>query len=235
MSIRSFITRKLNPHTYSSDAYIDYLRSSGISVGDYCHVYQPKTVSIDTFRPYLLSIGNNVVICAKTTIITHDYSHTVVCNMFGQNIGDAKPVTIGNNVFIGIDAMILMGTTIGDNVIIGAKSVVRGNVPSNSVVSGNPAKVICSIEHFFERRVESEEKCAINNVKLCRERLGRNPTVLEMGDAFAWLYLPHTRETIQQYPKFFDLPGKNNEILKEAFLKTEAKYDSYEDFLEKCK
>lgn len=235
MSIRSLIGRILNPNTYSSEAYIDYLRSKGISVGEYCHVYQPKTVSIDTYRPYLLSIGNNVVICAKTTIITHDYSHTVVCNLFNQNIGDAKPVSIGNNVFVGIDAMILMGTTIGDNVIIGAKSVVRGDVPSNSVVSGNPAKVICTIDHFFQKRVETEEKCAINNVKLCRERLGRNPTVLEMGDAFAWLYLPHTSETIQKYPGFFDLPGKNNELLKDAFLKTEAKYNSYESFLESIK
>ena len=231
MSIRSLVAKILNPHTYSSEAYIRYLRSSGVAVGDYCHVYQPKTVSIDTFRPYLLTIGNNVVICAKTTIITHDYSHTVVCNMFGRNVGDAKPVSIGNNVFIGIDAMILMGTTIGDNVIIGAKSVVRGEIPSNCVVSGNPAKVICPIEHYFQKRIEAEEKCAINNVLLCRERLGRNPTIQEMGDAFAWLYLPHTAETIEKYPSFFRLPGKNNEILKESFLKTEPKYDGYNDFI----
>lgn len=232
MSIRSFLNRMINPNTYSSEAYIGYLRGKGVEIGENCHVYQPKTISIDVFRPYLLKMGNNVVICAKTTIITHDYSHTVVCNKYGVNTGDAKPVTIGNNVFIGVDAMILMGTTIGDNVIIGAKAVVHGDIPSNSVVAGNPAKVICTLEHFYEKRVAAEEACAVNNALLAKSRLGRYPTVREMGDAFGWLYLPHTEETIQQYPYFFNLPGKDSRVFKEQFLKSAPKYDSYEQFIE---
>ena len=54
----------------------------------------------------------------------------------------AKPVTIGNNVWIGGSVTILPGVTIGDNVSIGAGSVVVGNIPPNTVAVGNPCKVI---------------------------------------------------------------------------------------------
>ena len=53
----------------------------------------------------------------------------------------ARPVTIGNNCWIGGNAVILPGVTIGDNVTIAAGSVVIHDVPSNSLVAGNPAKV----------------------------------------------------------------------------------------------
>jgi acetyltransferase-like isoleucine patch superfamily enzyme len=54
----------------------------------------------------------------------------------------AKPVTIGNDVWIGARAMILPGVTIGDKCVIGAGALVKEDVPPNSVVAGNPAKVI---------------------------------------------------------------------------------------------
>ena len=54
----------------------------------------------------------------------------------------AKPITIGNNVWIGGSTTILPGVTIGDNVTIGAGSIVVKNIPSNVVVAGNPAKII---------------------------------------------------------------------------------------------
>ena len=57
----------------------------------------------------------------------------------------AKPVTIGNNVWIGGSVTILPGVTIGDNVTIGAGSVVTRNIPSNTVAVGNPCKVIKSL------------------------------------------------------------------------------------------
>ena len=54
----------------------------------------------------------------------------------------ARPVTIGNNVWIGGSVTILPGVTIGDNVSIGAGSVVVHDIPSNTVAVGNPCKVI---------------------------------------------------------------------------------------------
>ena len=54
----------------------------------------------------------------------------------------AKPVSIGNSVWIGGDVTILPGVTIGDNCTIGAGSVVTRDIPANSVAAGNPARVI---------------------------------------------------------------------------------------------
>ena len=58
----------------------------------------------------------------------------------------AKPVTVGNNVWIGGSVTILPGVTIGDNCTIGAGSVVTHDIPANSIVGGNPAKLIRMIE-----------------------------------------------------------------------------------------
>lgn len=54
----------------------------------------------------------------------------------------AKPVKIGNNVWIGMNSTILKGVTIGDNSIIGAGAVIISDVPDNVVMAGNPAKII---------------------------------------------------------------------------------------------
>ena len=196
-----------------------------------CYIFEPKSVNIDLFRPWLLSIGNNVVICAKTTILTHDYSHTVLCTKYGQNIGDAKPVSIGNNVFIGIGTMIVMGTEIGDNVIIGAQSVVHGKIPDNCVVAGNPAKVICTLEEYYNKRLLNEETCAIQNVRLAVERIKRKPTIQEMGDAFAWMYMERNESSLQMYPQFFNLPGNDFDDFKQKFMESKPRYNSYEEFI----
>ena len=74
--------------------------------------------------------------------------------MFRSVIPDleiTKPITIGNNVYIGNDVIILPGVSIGDNVIIGAGAVVTKNIPSDSVAAGVPARVIKPIQEYFEK------------------------------------------------------------------------------------
>lgn len=67
--------------------------------------------------------------------------------MDGEKI-NISPVRIGNNVWIGVRVIILKGINIGDNSIIGAGSVVTKNVPNNSIVVGNPAKVIRNTDGY---------------------------------------------------------------------------------------
>lgn len=94
-----------------------------------------------------VKIGNNCLIAANV----HIYAATHPIDPKHRQDNDdyyelAKPVTIGNEVWIGGQATILPGVTIGDNVVIGAGSVVNKDVPSNVVVAGNPAKIIRYLE-----------------------------------------------------------------------------------------
>lgn len=87
-----------------------------------------------------VTIGRNCSFSYNNMILTgtHDYSDfsTVI----------AKPVTIGNNVWVTSNVTILPGVTIGDNTVIGAGSVVTKDIPSGVFAAGNPCKVIKQIE-----------------------------------------------------------------------------------------
>jgi acetyltransferase-like isoleucine patch superfamily enzyme len=120
-----------------SDRKIKYLRKYGMRIGNNCHL---ETLEFST-EPYLIEIGDHVAIAMGTVFITHDggvwcfRGELVNGDIFGR-------IKIGNNVFIGSNCTILPNTIIGNNCIIGAGSVIRGRFPDNSVIIGNPAKVI---------------------------------------------------------------------------------------------
>lgn len=55
---------------------------------------------------------------------------------------DTPPIRIGDNVWLGMNCVVLPGVTIGDNVVVGANSVVTSDLPSNVVVAGNPCRIL---------------------------------------------------------------------------------------------
>ena len=65
-----------------------------------------------------------------------------------------------DNVFIGYGCLVLPGTKINDNVIIGAGTVVRGEIPSDSVICGNPWQRVCSATEYIERNRKCLESAA---------------------------------------------------------------------------
>jgi len=87
-----------------------------------------------------VTIGDDCFIGPNVSVYTACHSTDPVERNTRQEW--AKPVTIGNNVWIGGSVTILPGVTIGDNVTIGAGSVVVGDIPSDTVAVGNPCKVI---------------------------------------------------------------------------------------------
>jgi len=130
----------------SVEKKIKYWRKQGMKIGENCHF---NTMAFST-EPYLIEIGNHVAIAGGTEIITHDGA--IWC--FREEMGPVDifgKIKIGNNVFIGDNCTILPNTTIGDNCIVGAGSVVRGKFPEDSVIIGNPAKVVTkmSVQKFL--------------------------------------------------------------------------------------
>lgn len=114
--------------------------NSGIIVGNNCRINGAYIHAKEK-----ITIGNNCVIASGVSII--DSNGHQVCSSnrtVGRDI--AKPIVIGDNVWIGINSIILKGTTIGDNSIVSAGSVCKGAYPKNSIISGNPANVIKKID-----------------------------------------------------------------------------------------
>lgn len=124
-------------------------RVSGVKIGNNCAVFD--NVSFGS-EPYLIEIGNSVRITKGVTFITHDGGVWVLRN--NGSLKDADifgKITVGNNVHIGINAVIMPGVTIGDNVIIGVGSIVTKDIPANSIVAGVPAKVIKTLDEYYEK------------------------------------------------------------------------------------
>ena len=103
-------------------------------------------VILDPSHCWLIEIGDNVTMAPRVHILCHDASTKTFLGY--TKIGR---VTIGDNVFIGAESVVLPGVTIGNNVIIGANSTVTHDIPDNTVVAGSPAKVICSLDEYLAK------------------------------------------------------------------------------------
>lgn len=95
-----------------------------------------------------ITVGDNTII-GSGCLITDTDSHPILAAE--RNLPDwpkytkSKPIVIGKNVFIGARSIVMKGVTIGDGAVVGAGSVVTKDVPANTIVAGNPARVIKTI------------------------------------------------------------------------------------------
>ena len=101
---------------------------------------------IDPDFPWLIEIDDEAVISLGVMILAHDAStkkHTGYTRV--------APVKIGKRVFVGARSVILPGVTIGDDAVVGAGSVVRRDVPENTIVAGNPAVELTKTDAYAEK------------------------------------------------------------------------------------
>lgn len=129
------------------------------SLGDDAHIKPPLYVDYGTFisvgaRTFInynltaldvapITIGEDCQIGPNVQLLTP--THPVEPQPRRDRLEAAKPISIGDNVWLGGGAIILPGVTIGDNSVIGAGAVVTRDVPANSVALGNPARVVREI------------------------------------------------------------------------------------------
>lgn len=138
------IRRKLIRLTSSP---VKYASIVGVNFGDNLHIY--GTVHWGS-EPWIITLGDNVFLTDGVSFLTHDAGILI----FKQEYPDlelTKPITVGNNVYIGANTMILGGVNIGNKVIIGCGSVVTKDIPDNSVAVGSPARVIKSADDYLEK------------------------------------------------------------------------------------
>ncbi len=110
-----------------------------ITLGDYFYANHNLIIT-DGAK---VAFGNHVFVAPNCCFTTAE--HAIDPEMRRAGIEVAKPITIGNNVWIGAGTTILAGVTIGDNTVIGAGSVVKKPIPANAVAVGVPCKVVREI------------------------------------------------------------------------------------------
>lgn len=213
----------------TSNLYINNLINEGIKIGEKCRIFDPKNTIIDTQNPHMLEIGNNVYITTGVKILTHDYSWVVLSGIYGKLTGGVGNVKIGNNVFIGMDTIILKNTQIGDNVIIGANSIVSGKIEANSVYAGNPAKKIMNIEEFYRKKIEQSLESAKEIYNKYYERFNSIPP-RKVFYEYLSLFTSRVENLTEEEKKLIERTGHAERIYTEISLNS-SQFENYEEFI----
>lgn len=124
---------------------LKYARHLGVNIGNDCLIATRNWSS----EPYLVTIGNHVQLTNNVSIHTHGGGNSIRQNhpdfdIFGK-------VVIQDWAYIGAYSQIMPGVTIGEGALVAAGSIVTKSVAPHTVVAGNPARVLCTTEDYYER------------------------------------------------------------------------------------
>ncbi len=234
--IKNFVRKLIYKENATSESLLSYLREKGAKIGKGVVVYAPNKTLIDKTAPWLLEIGDRVRITEGVKILVHDYSWSVLkscaseAHVPGEILGAQSPVSIGNNVFIGMNSIITRGVRIGDNVIIGAGSVVTKDCESNTVYAGSPAKKIMSIEEYYRKRKSLQLQEATVLALRYYERFGVRPP----KEVFSEYFMLFSRKDEALRVNVFKAQMETSMNFDECAAYMEANqpmFDSYDAFL----
>ncbi len=151
------IIKYLSREIHSKVNPIGYAKSIGVALGENVQFYGMRSGMFGT-EPWLITIGNNVHITSGCMFVTHD-GGTLILRKEIPDLEWTAPITVGNDVYIGMRTLIMPGINIGNRVIIGAGSVVAKSIPDNSVAVGCPARVIKSVDDYLKKMKKKSLKC----------------------------------------------------------------------------
>lgn len=146
-------------------------------------------------------------------------------------MGSVRSVTIGDNVYIGMNAIILAGAHIGNNVVIGANSTVIGNIPDNCVAVGSPCRKKYSLEEYHEKRKAAQLGEAVEIARRYVERYGKKPPVDVFTEHF-WLWTNKREDLNEAFISQNNLILGSEKATWENFEKHTPMFKSYQEFLE---
>ena len=143
MKIINFIRSRARKYLNEEIWLEDYIKA-GLKIGKNCQI-NPGVI-FDISHVWLIEIADNVTIAPEAYFLAHDASTF-------RTLGYTKiaKVHIGENAFIGARALIMPGVSVGKNAIVAAGSVVTKSVEDNTVVGGNPARVIMNTDDLMAK------------------------------------------------------------------------------------
>lgn len=215
----------------SSAGFAEYLRSRGCKIGKGTYFFDARNIHVDIDNAAFIQIGEYCKIATGVHILAHDYSYSVLRRVYDDIPKKAAITRVGNNCFIGVNSIILMGAEIGDNVIIGAGSVVSGKIPDNQVWGGNPAKFICTLEEYHKKCADGFEKNAKLYLNVFLKQYGRLPSVQEL-QYYSLLFLNNDKNAEAEYMKMSFNGDERSEVIRTC-MRYKSKYENYEDFVQK--
>ena len=145
-NIAGSMLRRYRLLQYDDFTIADYFRGQGARIGADCRILIRDLGS----EPYLVRIGNHCTIAGDVVFITHDGAAWVFTGE-QPDLQKFGAIEILDNCFIGYGAIIMPNVRIGPDSIVGAGAVVTRHVPPNTIVGGNPAKQICTLEEYRKK------------------------------------------------------------------------------------
>jgi len=175
----------------------------------------------------LVTIGENCLFNTYFELLTHDWVSQVFIHSGRNMVNSSERVIIGNNVSCGRHVLILKGVTIGDNVFIGANSVVTKSIPSNSIAVGIPARVIMTLDEYYNKCINASEKRAFEYARSIKERFNRMPEPRDFRDEFPLFVSGKDMDKYPEIPCEMQLGPTANHYRRTHI----AKYHTFNEFL----
>lgn len=128
---------------------VAYARGLGVRIGNDCRLLAMTAATFGS-EPYLVSLGDHVTITEGVRFVTHDGGVWIFRDQ-DPDLEVFGPISVGDNVFIGLGVIVLPNVTIGDKCVIGAGAVVTRDIPGDTVAAGVPARPLGKTQAYREK------------------------------------------------------------------------------------